>query len=104
MFLTSRLGRVALIAMAWPLFGAVPATQQAAPEVPRFVLKWGREGTGDGEFQSPFDVTVSPNNTILVLDSGAARIQIFDENGRFLSKFGSYGSGDGQFLFPQGVA
>ena len=46
----------------------------------------------------------SPDNEVLVLDTGTARVQIFDQNGKFLRKFGNEGKGPGEFRFPAGLA
>jgi len=63
----------------------------------------GYRGTGDGEFNLPRDITLSPDGRIYVVDSGNFRIQVFDENGRFLSKFGAPGARSGQFTRPKGI-
>ena len=61
-------------------------------------------GTGNGEFNSPFDVAVSPDGTeIAVSDSGNNRIQRFSINGSFMSSFGQQGAGTGQFNAPKGL-
>jgi DNA-binding beta-propeller fold protein YncE len=44
------------------------------------------------------------SHNIVVVDSGNARIEIFNSAGTFLSQFGSFGTGDGQFDHPLGVA
>ena len=63
-------------------------------------------GSGNGEFNAPFDVAVSPDGTqIAVSDSGNNRIQLFSTtDGTFASTFGQPGSGDGQFNTPKGLA
>jgi len=62
-------------------------------------------GTGNGQFNAPFDVAVSPDGTqIAVSDSGNNRIQQFTTSGTFLNSFGQQGSGIGQFNTPKGVA
>jgi len=93
-----------------------------------FVLKWGSfcrfvplsgcvdpDGAGplelgDGQFDTPFDVTADSAGNVYVADSLNDRIQKFDSSGNFLLKFGAFGgngssgSGDGQFNDPRGVA
>ena len=61
------------------------------------VIKWGSEGSGDGQFSRPFGITVDRSENIYVADWGNNRIQKFDSNGNFLLKWGTEGSGDGQF-------
>ena len=67
-----------------------------------FLSKWGSTGTGDGQFNASYGITVNENN-IFVTDHGNHRVQIFDLNGNFVSEFGSVGSGDGQFSNPYGI-
>jgi hypothetical protein len=65
----------------------------------------GGSGSGDGEFNTPYDVAVSPDGAELsVSDSGNHRIQRFNaHDGTFLGAFGSSGSGAGQFNTPKGL-
>ena len=73
--------------------------------------RWGKRGTGPGEFKfisadptAPADVqaplAVGPDGMVYVSDSGNARVQVFTPQGRFVRQFGSLGSGKGQFLRP----
>jgi len=67
-----------------------------------FLLEWGGEGTGDGQFGFQFgppslSVAVDGSGNVYVGDTGNSRIQKFDENGNFLLKWGTFGNGDGQF-------
>ena len=69
-----------------------------------FVLKWGSNGTGDGQFSSPYGIAVDSSNYVYVADSGNHRIQKFTSDGNFVLKWGSNGTGDGQFSSPYGIA
>jgi sugar lactone lactonase YvrE len=73
--------------------------------------RWGKPGTGPGEFKfiapdptDPIDtlgkIAVGPDGLVYVSDSGNGRVQVFTPQGRFVRQFGSYGSGKGQFLLP----
>ena len=63
------------------------------------------QGSGDGEFKTPYDVAIDDARGILyVADSQNQRIQMFDLDGNFIAAFGSAGTGDGEFLDPRGLA
>jgi hypothetical protein len=62
-------------------------------------------GSGNTEFNAPFDVAVTPDGTgIVVSDSGNNRIQQFTTAGLFSRAFGAQGTGEGQFNTPKGLA
>ncbi|HEX2911178.1 MAG TPA: SMP-30/gluconolactonase/LRE family protein [Chloroflexia bacterium] len=75
-----------------------------------FLLQWGSEGTGNGQFGSfnwpggPGGIAVDPQNNVYVTDMGSNRVLKFDSNGKFLSVLGSSGLSDGQFATPWGIA
>ena len=51
-------------------------------------------------FQQPRYVVVTPQENIIVSDSGNHRLVIFDRNFKFVHTIGSFGKSDGQFKFP----
>ena len=54
----------------------------------KFLLKWGSEGTGPGQFNTPHGVAVgSRDHHVFVSDRSNRRIQVFDENGKFLDEW-----------------
>ncbi|NWJ46908.1 MAG: hypothetical protein HXX08_13685 [Chloroflexi bacterium] len=55
----------------------------------RFLLKWGSQGTGDGQFYFPDGIAVDRQDNIFVADNTAS-IQKFDKQGHFLLKWDSY--------------
>jgi len=75
-----------------------------AAEKYTFVTKWGTQGSGAGQFNSPAGVAVDSSGNVYVADYSNHRIQKFSSTGTFLTKWGSYGSGDGQFDHPLIVA
>ncbi|XP_055500250.1 tripartite motif-containing protein 2 isoform X1 [Leucoraja erinacea] len=66
-----------------------------------FVLKFGSNGEGNGQFNAPTGVAVDANGNIIVADWGNSRIQVFDGNGSFLSYINT--SAD-PLYGPQGLA
>ncbi len=75
-----------------------------AVESYEFVLKWGSQGSGDGQFNHALKIEVDSSSNVYVVDPGNARIQKFTSDGTFITKWGSLGGGDGQFNSPCGIA
>lgn len=44
----------------------------------------GRQGSGEGEFEEPRDITVDSNGNVLVTDTRRNTLLIFDKNGTFI--------------------
>jgi len=55
----------------------------------RFLLDWGRKGTGPGEFDLPHSATVDKAGLVYVADRNNARIEVFDASGKFLREWKS---------------
>jgi DNA-binding beta-propeller fold protein YncE len=64
-----------------------------------FLLQWGGEGSGDGQFRSPIGVALDPQGDVYVIDDSRNDIQKFDNHGTFLSKIGGVGFDDGEFYY-----
>ncbi len=58
----------------------------------KYITHWGKEGTGDGEFNLVHDVTVDKDGLVYVADRTNARVQVFDSNGKFLRKWPDVGN------------
>jgi streptogramin lyase len=70
----------------------------------RVVRRWGRSGTGPGEFRMYSGaIAVADDGRVYVADTGNFRVQVFSADGRFLRQVGSFGRGAGQFTWPSGV-
>ncbi len=69
-----------------------------------FVAKWGKSGTGEGEFNSPEGLGIDAHGFIYVADSKNHRIQKFDPEGVFVKQWGNKGKGQGEFDEPKGIA
>lgn len=63
----------------------------------KFLMKWGSQGNGDGQFASHTTIAVDNLGNVYVADRENYRIQKFDNGGKFITKWGSRGSEDGQF-------
>jgi DNA-binding beta-propeller fold protein YncE len=57
----------------------------------KYLLEWGRRGTGPGEFGLPHNVVVDVAGKVYVTDRDNRRIQVFDANGKFLSQWSDTG-------------
>jgi len=73
-------------------------------ETYEFIFKWGKSGTGEGEFDMPTALAIDKNDHIYVLDSLNRRVQKFDADGKFILEWGKLGIGDGRFFLPLGIA
>ena len=65
--------------------GNVP---DSADEADTLLIKWGSEGSGDGEFGNPCGIAVGGEGQVYVADYTKNRIQVFDSEGQFLWKWG----------------
>ena len=69
-----------------------------------FLYKFGKEGNADGEFSTPFCLSMNKAGHLMVCDAVNHRIQVFDLSVEFVAKFGTKGSGIGEFDRPVSVA
>ncbi|HOW32846.1 MAG TPA: 6-bladed beta-propeller [Methanoregulaceae archaeon] len=70
-----------------------------------FVLEWGSDGVGPGQFWHPYDITVDKQRSkVYVVDYNLNRVQKFTTDGRYLGGWGSWGNGTSQFMCPTGIA
>ncbi|MGH7254496.1 MAG: 6-bladed beta-propeller, partial [Nitrospirales bacterium] len=69
-----------------------------------FLTKWGKEGSGPGQFKQPWGVACDALGNLYVVDSGNHRVQKFDGNGTFICAWGNRGKTVGQFNYPSGIA
>ena len=57
----------------------------------KFITKWGSNGTDNGQFRVPGEISIDPSNRVVyVVDTENDRIQKFDSNGKFITKWGSH--------------
>jgi DNA-binding beta-propeller fold protein YncE len=77
--------------------------QKFAPDR-SFLLAWGSEGTGTGQFVIPGGISVGADGAVYVSDEGRSDVQKFDSDGHWLATIGERGAEEGQFLEPAGLA
>ena len=59
-----------------------------------FITKWGSGGSGDGEFSSPYGLSIGSAGYVYVADTDNDRIQKFTSSGEFITKWGVDGPTD----------
>lgn len=64
----------------------------------------GALGQGDGEFQMPNHLQITPDGSVYVVDSTANLVKVFGATGVLTLQFGGTGRAAGQFNFPTGLA
>src|SRR5260370_886177 len=69
----------------------------------KFIQKWGKTGSGDGELLRPAGLAVEKSGNVIVVDSGNNRLQVFAPDGKFVGKCGGSGKGPGEFNQPWGI-
>jgi DNA-binding beta-propeller fold protein YncE len=69
-----------------------------------FKSRFGRRGTGPGEFNFPTHLAADAEGRVYVTDSMNNRVQVFDADAHFQSQIGTAGDGPGFFSRPKGVA
>jgi len=73
----------------------------------QIVTKWGRNGSDDGQFQTPVSIAVYQDSKqlyVFVVDQYNHRIQKFTDTGKLIHSWGDYGTGNEEFIMPSGIA
>ena len=78
--------------------GSKHRVQKLTPDG-KFIAEWKDVG-----FYGPRRITIGPDDSVYVVDSGHNRIVKFNSDGQVLASWGSEGSGDGQFKGLSSVA
>jgi DNA-binding beta-propeller fold protein YncE len=68
----------------------------------KYLLEWGKRGTGPGEFGLPHNVVVDMQGQVYVTDRDNQRIQIFDASGKFLNEWTGTGGVSGLAMTRDG--
>ena len=66
--------------------------------------QWGESGSGDGQFDRPWGITVDGKGDVYVVDWGNDRVQKFDADGTFLMAVPRPGESGAELNHPAGVA
>ncbi|MEE2635885.1 MAG: peptidyl-alpha-hydroxyglycine alpha-amidating lyase family protein [Acidobacteriota bacterium] len=64
----------------------------------RYLLEWGRRGTGPGEFGLPHNIVVDDQGRVYVTDRDNQRVEVFDADGQFLAEWPTLGGNSALFL------
>jgi tripartite motif-containing protein 71 len=70
----------------------------------QLLATFGTDGSGPGQFYSPFGVALDPHGNLYVADFSNDRVQKLSPTGQVLLVWGTTGSGPGQFNGPVGIA
>lgn len=66
----------------------------------KYLLSWGKPGSGPGEFHVPHSIAVDSKGRVYVSDRENNRIQIFTADGEFLRQWTDLGCTQGIFITP----
>jgi DNA-binding beta-propeller fold protein YncE len=64
----------------------------------KFLLSWGKKGTGPGDFGELHGIAVDSTGRVFVADRGNSRVQIFDANGKYLDEWKQFGRPSGIYI------
>ncbi len=67
----------------------------------KYLLEWGKRGTGPGEFNLPHQVQLDSTGRVWVSDRENNRIQCFDAGGKFLKQWTHLGATQGISITPR---
>ena len=68
-----------------------------------FSSKFGSEGSGDGQFNHPWDIASDSTGCVYVADYLNHRVQVFTSDGGYLRQFGKKSSGSGELAWPASI-
>jgi DNA-binding beta-propeller fold protein YncE len=68
----------------------------------KFILQWGKRGTGPGEFGLPHNLVVDAQGRVYVTDRDNERVQVFDPTGKFLAEWKDIGVISALAMTPDG--
>lgn len=65
-----------------------------------YLSSWGQQGEGEVQFKEPNAISVSPDGSIYIADTGNQRIQKLSSSGEFIGEVGGFGWGREEFDKP----
>ena len=68
-----------------------------------FSSKFGGKGSGDGQFNYPWEIASDSTGCVYVADAGNDRVQVFTSDGGYLRQFGKEGRGNGELSRPVSI-
>ena len=68
-----------------------------------FSSKFGSKGSGNGQFNYPWDVASDRSGCVYVVDYHNHRVQVFTPDGGYLAQFGKYSSGNEALYVPVSI-
>ena len=85
--------RISMIVAALVVGATLVAGAMAAGQGYKQVGKWGKVGTGNGQFgNGVFGLATSKGGNVYAADTSNNRIQVFTAKGGFVDKFGALGA------------
>ena len=64
----------------------------------RYVMEWGKKGSGQGDLNVPHTIVIDRRGRVLVGDRSNERIQIFNQDGEYLDEWDQFGRPSGMFI------
>jgi sugar lactone lactonase YvrE len=64
----------------------------------KFIMEWGKLGTGPGEFDQPHALAFDSQGRLFVGDRNNNRVQVFDQNGKFITEYKQFSRPSGIFI------
>jgi sugar lactone lactonase YvrE len=64
----------------------------------KFLMEFGKKGTGPGEFDGPHALAFDAKGRLFVGDRTNNRVQIFDQKGKFIAEWKQFGRPSGIFI------
>jgi streptogramin lyase len=64
----------------------------------KFLMEWGKLGTGPGEFDQPHALAFDSQGRLFVGDRNNNRVQVFDQNGKYITEYKQFSRPSGIFI------